>query len=112
MLRALYQIPLNDSWKVYIGAGAGGVMGIQQGKISLPEFARPISLDDTDTAFGYEAEAGIKYGLSRHAEISLGYKFLGVDGYKFDVNTPVFISHVTFDQLYTHTASLSFTWKF
>lgn len=112
MLRVLYQVPLDDSWKIYFGAGAGGVVGIEEGEIHTVLFSKPISLDATDTAFGYEAEAGLKYELSRHTELGVGYKFLGVDHYTFDVNTPNFVSHVTVDPLYTHTALLSFTWKF
>lgn len=108
LLKACYQIPLGQSWKVCLGAGAGAVTAIDD----LPGNTY------TDTTWGYEGDAAIKYELSSNAEIGLGYKFLGADSYSFDahhstasMSSPIVI-HSTTDTFYTHAVLLSFTWKF
>ena len=40
MLNVVYQIHLSDSWKVYVGAGVGGVIGIHRLRISRPRFSQ------------------------------------------------------------------------
>jgi opacity protein-like surface antigen len=114
MLNAIYQIQLNDSWKAYVGAGAGGVISMAHSLVHNPAFASPIKLDATDWSVGYQAEAGIKYALSPHIDIDLGYKFLGVVGYDYQFGglaRPVF-EFVKVNDLFTHSAQVSLTWKF
>jgi opacity protein-like surface antigen len=113
LLKGLYQVNLNDSWNLYCGAGAGAVVSINQTLIFEPGlFHTPFRVEDTDTALGYEAEAGIKYVPAPHLEIGLGYKFLGVDGYNYHFQGETLISNVRMDELFNHTALLSLTWKF
>jgi opacity protein-like surface antigen len=113
MLNAVYQIPLNNSWKAYFGAGAGEVASINQMEFGSSSFPRPILNDSTDLAFGYQAEAGIKYTVSRRMELDLGYKFLAVNQYNFRFTTPDFaILDMQVNDLFTHSAQLSLTWRF
>jgi opacity protein-like surface antigen len=120
MLKMRWQIPLNNSWKIDLGAGAGGVVIIEQSEFREGAvFRTPILLKNTSSSFGYEADAGIKYTPSRHIEIGLGYKFLGVNEFNsnfiitdpFFGNAPIKVRGTVTD-LFTHTALLSFTWKF
>jgi opacity protein-like surface antigen len=114
MLKVLYQAHLSDSWKAYIGGGAGGVIGISDTEIRSGVFLPPLSIHESDVAMGYEAETGIKYTPCRHVEMGLGYKFLGVDGYDFTYKSGRLgiYSNVRLNDLYTHTVLLSFTLKF
>ncbi|HWD93655.1 MAG TPA: outer membrane beta-barrel protein [Verrucomicrobiae bacterium] len=117
MLKMRYQVPLNNSWKIDFGAGAGGVVVIDQSEIRTATVYRSFLLKDTSSSFGYEADAGIKYTPSPHLEIGLGYKFLDVSEFRSDFITydlngfPVVVEGKVND-LFTHTALLSFTWKF
>jgi opacity protein-like surface antigen len=113
MLNVVYQIRLSDSWKAYLGAGAGGVVSITHSQFRDPAFHTPIVLEDSAASFGYQAEAGINYALSHHLEIGLKYKFLGVDEYDYHLGPPgVFVEDVKVHDLFTHSAQVSLTWKF
>jgi len=113
MLNVVYQIRLSDSWKAYLGAGAGGVVSITHSQFRDAAFHAPIVLEDSDASFGYQAEAGINYALSRHLEVGLKYKFLGVDEYEYHLSQPGFLSEdVKVRDLFTHSAQVSLTWKF
>jgi opacity protein-like surface antigen len=108
----LYQVPLNSSWNLYFGAGAGEVISVTQALDYNEAFHAPFHLNDTSIALGFQAQAGIKYSVSEHIEIGLGYKFLGVDANTWNFNTPVFRERLTIDNLYSHTVLASFDWKF
>jgi opacity protein-like surface antigen len=110
MLRTIYQVPLGHSWHAYLGAGAGEVAGIFELKIPDQNFHIPFLVEGTDWSFGYEAEAGINYAASSHLDFGLGYKFLGVDPYSWHSNGGAIV--ITTQTVFTHTALLSFTWKF
>jgi opacity protein-like surface antigen len=112
-LNVLYQMPLNKSCNLYFGAGAGGVVNILQFREFNQGYHIPPLLSDTSLAFGYQAQAGIKYAVSRRIDIGLGYKFLGVDGDSWNFGgPPPGIHQLKFDSLYTHTVLLSFNLKF
>jgi opacity protein-like surface antigen len=113
MLNAVYQVRLSDSWKVYFGAGAGEVLGSIHFVAKDAAFHTPFVFDASDWSFGYQAQAGIKYSLSRHVDIDLGYRFLAVDGYDFTFSrfNPI-AAKMTVDDLFVHSAQVSFTWKF
>ncbi len=90
MLNVVYQIHLSDSWKAYVGAGAGGVISMIGSESHDPAFYRHFLFEDSDWSQCYQAEAGIKYAISRHVEINLGYKFLGVVEYNYRLGrTPI-----------------------
>lgn len=115
MLNGIYQIPLSQSWNAYLGAGAGAVISRTHFFHRDPAFATPFVFDDSDWSAGYQAEAGIKYALSRHADIDLGYKFLGVAQYNY--NFPNFQAAIgsqktTINDLFTHSVLLSLAWRF
>jgi opacity protein-like surface antigen len=114
MLNAVYNLRLNDSWHAYLGAGAGGVISMTHSDHMDPAIHGLIVFEDSDWSPGYQAEAGIKYALSRHIEIDLGYKFLGVDeyNYRFGRFGAPLSEQVRVNNLFTHSGQVSFTWKF
>ncbi len=114
MLNAIYQIHLSESWKAYIGAGAGAVISMIHTQVKDPAFHTPFTLEDSDWSAGYQAEAGIKYALSRHIDIDLGYKFLGIAQYDYQFRNfaDSIPERVKINDLFTHSAQLSLTWKF
>ena len=110
MLNAVYQIQFSDSWKAYVGAGAGGVISMTHSEVLDYRFFTPFKYDDSDWSPGYQLEAGIKYALSSHAEVDLGYKFLDVAQYTYSFRGIIREEQVS--NLVTHSPQLSFTWKF
>jgi opacity protein-like surface antigen len=111
MLNGIYQIPLGHSWNAYLGAGAGAVIG-KTHSLFPQAFHTPFVFDDTDWSAGYQAEAGIKYALSRHVDIDLGYKFLGIAQYDFQFRRVDVSQKVTIDDLFIHSVQASLTLKF
>jgi opacity protein-like surface antigen len=113
MLNAVYNIKLSDSWKAYVGAGGGGVISMTHSLFHDAAFHGPFVFEDSDWSPGYQAEAGIKYTLSRHIELDLGYKFLGVVEYNYRLGPRAGDSEtVRVNDLFTHSALLSMTWRF
>lgn len=114
MLNAIYQIQLSKSWKVYFGAGAGAVISMTHSQVKDAAFHTPFIFEDSDWSPGYQAEAGIKYALSRHVDIDLGYKFLGIAEYDYRFRNvgDIPFEEVKVNDLFTHSAQLSLTWKF
>jgi opacity protein-like surface antigen len=113
MLKTRYQFSLNKSLKAYLGVGAGEVIGIFDGTFRDPNFHFPIPVSDAEAAFGYEAEAGIKYSLSRDLDIDLGYKFMGVNEYDWNFHRDfAYTIDLHANNLFTHSVQLSMTWKF
>jgi len=112
MLNVIYQIQMSDSWKAYFGAGAGGVVSMLRTEVKDAAFFSPFVFEDSDWSPGYQAEAGIKYALSRHVDVDLGYKFLGVAEYDYRLGIPDAGESLKVKDLYTHSATLSLTWKF
>jgi len=113
MLNLIGEVPISKSWKFYLGAGAGAVISIDQTEFHDPAFHGPFKLEDSDATLGYQVETGFKYTLSRHVELDLGYKFLGVDQYNYSFRLGnTFAEHARVNDLYTHSAQLSVTWKF
>jgi opacity protein-like surface antigen len=113
MLNVVYEIHVSDSWKAYIGAGGGGVVSMISSEFKDPALHTPFLLEDSDWSPGYQAEAGIKYAISRHVEVDLGYKFLGVVEYNYRLGPiPAAGEFLKVNDLFTHSGTLSLIWKF
>jgi opacity protein-like surface antigen len=114
MLNGIYQIPLGHSWNVYLGAGAGAVIAKTHSVFRQAAFQTALVFDDSDWSAGYQAEAGIKYALSRHVDIDLGYKFLGIAQYDLQFNNvgSPGSEKITIDDLFIHSVQASFIFKF
>lgn len=109
MLNAIYRPHLHSRFKPYLGAGIGGVVGIFDSE-SIPLFGSPSNLNfsDSDFTFAFQGIAGIKYAVSKHADLGVAYKFLGTLDHEWSDNG---ITLKT-DGTMTHTILASFTWKF
>lgn len=109
----LYQLPLlanvvyhfkwNDRWTSTFGAGAGVTVDTID---FVPDHGS--STDDTDAAFSYQAQAGIKYALNSTMDLGFNYKFLG--SLDREWSTPM--GTLKTDNLFTHALLFTFTWKF
>jgi opacity protein-like surface antigen len=100
----VYKVPTKTSWTPWFGVGAGGVVGIF-------DFGTPQGHQrDTDFTFAWQAEAGLKYALTKNASIGIAYKFLGAPNQRWLLNNTG--NHVTLDGVYINAVEASFTWRF
>ena len=93
MVAAVYDFNIGDgdrtdksasaSWRFrpYIGAGLGGVYIDSSHKLTDTGFE--LSLGGSDWVFGYQAMLGLEYQVSDNWFLSIGYRFLGLDGADF-----------------------------
>jgi opacity protein-like surface antigen len=111
----IYKIPIKGPWSSYIGAGGGGAASIFSYKYNPSGF----TADDYNFVFGYQAEFGLKYALTRNASLGIAYNFFGTTNpsWQFTEGTstsipPATTYHFTEKGFYTHSLVLSFTWNF
>ncbi|MDF9828266.1 opacity protein-like surface antigen [Ereboglobus sp. PH5-5] len=100
-----YCIPLNSdgNWELRLTPAAGFT------SINLKLKRRGYgSDDDTDTAFAFGGGMGITYHISDRFYMDFGYRYLRVGSTEYRV----FNIEDELDDMNTHTASVSFGWKF
>jgi opacity protein-like surface antigen len=106
MVNVIYTRPLGRRVSVYLGGGIGGVFSQYSNDFggSTP----------TDSAFGFQALAGIKYAISDRWDFGIAYKFLGTTehdvGPGFDSNG--FPTEFKSDGTLTHAVLVTLTCKF
>ena len=115
-LNLICNVPTKSSWTPYIGAGAGGMASILEGHVDQASSPTRATISvigngnfhDTDCTFAYQAIAGLKYNISAHAQIDLGYKFFGTFDHSWSDRGRDFNA----EAIYTHAFLVSFTWRF
>jgi opacity protein-like surface antigen len=90
-----YDIHTGTGWVPYIGVGAG----VANVKLNVESVnGTPISFDEDDWVFAYQAGFGLAYQINNAAAVTLGYRYLGTTEAKFSVsgtdNEISFSSHV------------------
>jgi len=104
MANIIYKVPLKCSLTPYVGVGVGGAT-------SIASYTRPgLDSSDADFNYAYQAMAGVKYALTKHISLGVGYKFLGTSGQSWYLNQ--ITDHVKTRDVYTHSVGASFTWNF
>lgn len=103
LANVIYKFPTGSSWTPYVGMGVGGV-------VSIADFSNATSgSSDTCFTFAYQAEAGLKYALTKNISIGVAYKYFNT------LNQRWFFSNagsVKFDGVHIHAIVASFTWTF
>ena len=74
-----YDVPLSDEIKPYIGGGAG--VAIVDGDIAYID--GQTAFDSTEVAFAFQGGGGLRWAVSDHVTLDIGYRFKGVDGPSF-----------------------------
>ena len=109
LLNAIYKFPLKNSWTPYLGLGAGGVVSTLKTLVLGDALTSARRLSDTDFTFAYQASAGVKYKISSHMEVDLGYKFFGTLDHTWNGGDGFTVKS---DEIFTHAVLASFTWRF
>jgi len=104
LMNLVYEIPTKSALTPYLGIGAGANVGIMDFKDSGSTYS------DTDVAPAFQAEAGLKYALTKWASIGVAYKFYGTLDQRYYLRS--IDDHVTLSGNYVHgfyaTLTLSF----
>ena len=106
MLNVIYTQPLGRHFSAYIGGGLGGVFSDYSNEFG--------GTTESDTTFGFQALAGVKYTINGRWDLGVSYKFLGTtvhnvgSGYDSNGNPTDFQS----DGTMTHSILLAITCKF
>ena len=110
LANVIFKVPTKTSWTPYFGVGAGGVVGICDLNNSGTDYS------DTDFAFAWQAEAGLKYALTKNASIGIAYKFLGTLNQRYYLGGGypggTMNDHVKLDGVYMNAVVATFTWTF
>ena len=105
LVNFILTIPTNSKWEPYVGGGIGGLFSYMDftefNSLSLPENS------GTSWALGYSAIAGLNYHISRDMSFGFNYKFTGTGTQNWTGDYDGLSTNV-----YTHSASLSATFRF
>lgn len=109
LANAIYKVHLHNRWTAYLGVGAGADIATLVNRTETIGL-RAVTWTDTDSdvTFAYQAEAGLAFALSPHADVDLGYEFFGT----FDNHWNLEGEGVSSDAVFTHALLLSLCWKF
>jgi OmpA-OmpF porin, OOP family len=97
MLNVLHDIPLSPNLDLTLGAGIGYDFA------TLDFFG---ILDDTDSNFAYQGIAGLSFGLSSTADLTLTYRYLGVQGPSFSVSAGGYSASADLDDVSKHALTV------
>ena len=106
MVNVIYTQPLGRHFSAYIGGGLGGVISDYNNEFG--------GTTESDTTFGFQGLAGIKYVINDRWDLGVTYKFLGTtdhdvgSGYDSNGNSTEFTS----DGTMTHSILVAITCKF
>jgi opacity protein-like surface antigen len=106
LINFVYQIPTGTRFTPYMGGGIGADVVTFDGK--NPSF----SASDTTGVFAFQAEAGLRCALTKHASLSLDYRFFGTTDQDYSFQIGHFTDRVTLSGIYIHGVFLNFNWTF
>lgn len=115
LVNVVYRVPLTARLNACVGLGAGGVFGVWDSE-TTGLFGGNIRNTDLDFKFGYQAEAGLKYSLTKQITVGVAYKFFGSldQGWSLDLSQPPVRNDAIFtiNGNYTHAIMATMTWSF
>jgi opacity protein-like surface antigen len=108
MANAFYDFKFFGPIKPYVGFGVGAAFIHEDRSIFAERLGRFFHLEEEREAFAWQGRAGVAYELNRMFDVSLGYRFVHIDGGErspggFKVET---------DALHNHSVELGVTFKF
>jgi opacity protein-like surface antigen len=106
MANAILTLPTRTPLTPFIGAGVGGVSTVLDSH-DITIGLTTVFGNDSTTTFAYQAFGGLQYAVNEWFSIGLIYNYRHVDGPKWDRDFPV-----EFGSLKTHSAGLSFNFRF
>jgi OOP family OmpA-OmpF porin len=104
MGNAVYDFNLSGPLQPYIGAG----LGVARLDASGASQAAGVNINDTDTAFAWQAMVGVAYALNENMKLTLGYRYFAVPDASFSSS-----AGTSFDSDYaSHDVLFGFRYSF
>jgi opacity protein-like surface antigen len=104
LVNFILTIPTDSKWEPFVGGGVGGLYSSFD--LNAVE-GTDVNLSGTSWALGYSALAGLNYHLSKDISFGFNYKFTGTGNQNWSGDLNGLTTNV-----YTHSASLSATFRF
>jgi len=111
MANAYYdlKLPVLGPFKPYVGFGLGGArVNNDQQMIATFFGGRKVDIDETRTAFAYQARVGVGYEFNKLLDLSLGYRYIHIDSGNIDNGG----RRINLDEIRNHSVELGFAIKF
>jgi opacity protein-like surface antigen len=108
MANALFDFKQLTPIKPYVGLGLGLARVNEEHTAFADPLGRFFNVSETRNAFAWQGRAGVAYELNRWIDISLGYRFVHIEGGTNDVG-PV---NIRTDALRNHSGEVGLTFKF
>lgn len=105
LVNFILTIPTNSKWEPFFGGGVGGIFS----NLTINEILEDDIPQQSGTSWtlGYSAIAGLNYHLSRDISFGFNYKFTGTGTQNWGGDFDGLSTNI-----YTHSASLSATFRF
>lgn len=107
MANAYYDLKLG-AFKPFVGVGLGGARVNDDHEVFASASGTKIDVDETRTAFAYQARAGVAYEVNQWFDVTAGYRYLHIDG--GHRGTPV--GRINLGKQDNHSVELGFAIKF
>jgi opacity protein-like surface antigen len=109
MANGFYDLKLFAPIKPYVGFGLGVAWVTEDHTAFSDTLNRFFDVDESRTAFAYQARAGVAYEVNKWLDVSLGYRFVHIDGGdRTAANGPT----IRTDALMNHSVELGVAFKF
>jgi opacity protein-like surface antigen len=111
MANAYYdlKLPVLGPFKPYIGGGVGAARVNNDHQVVVTSLGgRKIDIDEWRTAFAYQARVGVGYDVNRWLDLSLGYRYVHIDGGSVNEGA----RRIDFGEIRNHSIELGFAVKF
>ncbi len=109
MANAFYDVKLFGPLKPYVGFGLGVAWVDEDHTAFSDTLSRVFDVDESRAAFAYQVRAGVAYEVNKWLDVSLGYRFVHIDGDDRTVASGVVIRT---DALLNHSVEMGVAIKF
>jgi opacity protein-like surface antigen len=111
MFNAYYALPLG-AFKPFIGGGVGAARVNDDHEWFAESLGTKFEASPWRTAFAYQARAGVIYDVNQWLDLSLGYRYLHIDGGHYDVGPTGRRTRLEVGSQNNHSIELGFAIKF
>ncbi len=109
LANVVYQPHLKHGFRPYVGFGIGGVAGVFDSEsVPLSGSASNPNFNNVDFTFAYQAQAGLKFVVSKSMDFGVAYKYLGTLEHSWSDQGVTLKT----DGTMTHAVVASLTWRF
>jgi opacity protein-like surface antigen len=113
LVNAKFHLPYWYRVSPYIGAGVGGTASVLDvDHITINDVT--LHGNDAEVAFAWQALAGLRVMINKHMGVSVEYRYFVADGVRWHADDAFGTSsdEARFGHSYTHSASVTFDWRF